>query len=144
MNKVMRLSLSFGILILSLVFPIQNVYADVMNPDFLTMKCNPDEEEVVCSYTSKEPFGRRTTDECAGFSNNPDYRYLTGHGSSFGGEEKYCNKIVAQDEEAKKDNDRPRIPVQENDYVLPGVIIFSVIMISSVSLFLIKRKNVNK
>lgn len=144
MNKVTQLSLSFGILILSFVFSIQYVYADVMNQDFLTMKCNPDEEEVVCSYSSEEPFGPRTSDGCKNYANNPDYRYLVSHGSSFGGEEKYCSKIVAQDEEAKKDNNKARIPAEENNYILPGVIIFFVIIISFVSLFLIKKKNVNK
>lgn len=44
-------------------------YADVINPDFLTKKCNPGEKEVVCSYSSKEPVGQRTTDERKKYAN---------------------------------------------------------------------------
>jgi len=79
------------------VWLVSPVRADLMNPDFLTEKCQEGEEEVICSYKSEEPFGPRTEDECEKYANDENYYYLVSHGSSFGGEEKYCLKTAKED-----------------------------------------------
>jgi len=72
---------------------ISPVYADVINPEFFSKKCDLGETPIICSYKSEKPFGPRTEDNCKQYENNPKYRNLTGHGSSFGGEEIYCFKV---------------------------------------------------
>lgn len=80
---------------LFLFFPPKAVLADIPNPGYFTAKCNPSEIEVECSYKSKEPFGPKIYNECAKYENNPNYRFLEGTGSSFGGRQKFCFKAVS-------------------------------------------------
>ncbi len=80
---------------LFLFFLPKVVLADVPNPDYFTAKCNPIEIEIECSYKSKEPFGPKIYNECAKYENNPNYRFLEGTGSSFGGRQKFCFKAVS-------------------------------------------------
>ena len=79
-------------LILLLVLPTINVSADVANPEFATKHCKSGEKEITASYSSKEAFGPRTYDETKKYANNPNYYELTGSGSSFGGQVKYCQR----------------------------------------------------
>jgi hypothetical protein len=114
-----------------------------MNPDFITKTCNPDEEEIVCSYKSKEPFGSRTSDECKKYANNPDYRYLVGHGSSFGGEEKYCFKKVSTSA-TTQNNDIKNPLIFENSYIIVGAVVIFGSIISLLILLLLRRKNAHQ
>lgn len=84
--------------LLILIFLPSPVFADVLNPDYFTNRCDHGEIEVSCSYRSKEPFGPKTYNECAKYENNPNYRFLVGTGSSFGGSEKFCFKAVSATE----------------------------------------------
>ena len=81
--------------LLVLIFIPKPVIADVPNPNYLTARCNPGEIKVDCSYKSKEPFGPKTYNECAKYENNPNYRFLEGTGSSFGGSQKFCFRAVS-------------------------------------------------
>ena len=143
MHKIFTKPFSFLVIITALVVlsPI-NVKADVMNPDFLTKKCAPGEKEVVCSFSSKKPFGPRTTDECKKYKNDPNYYYLVGHGSSFGGEEKYCLKVGAQ-ENTNQNGNEGKQPF-DNNYILIGGIVAVLVVISLVALFLIRKRNVSQ
>ncbi|NCS97878.1 MAG: hypothetical protein GW762_04790 [Candidatus Pacebacteria bacterium] len=80
---IFALSLSF------LMLPA-SVKADVINPDWFELHCAADQLQVECTYKSEQAFGPKIMDECEQYENNPEYVYLTGHGSSFGGEERYC------------------------------------------------------
>ncbi|MFC1726894.1 hypothetical protein ACFL0Y_00005 [Patescibacteria group bacterium] len=82
--SIIFLSASFFLLFQKLAL------ADVINPEWFEKKCEIGEIAITCSYKSKEPFGKRTEDECGYYKNDPSFRYLVGHGSSFGGEERYC------------------------------------------------------
>lgn len=90
--KFLRCLLSISFLIATLTAFAFPVFADVINPEWFAKKCNSNEIEVTCSYSSKVPFGPRTSDSCSSYKLHPDYQFLTAHGSSFGGEEKYCYK----------------------------------------------------
>lgn len=122
-------------IILTVFLPI-GARADVVNPDYLTKKCGAGEKEITCSYSSKEPFEPRTTDGCKQYADNPNYYYLTGRGSSFGGEEKYCLKANAQDNAAES--------FFKNKYVMAGGAVIAVAVISLIILFLIRSKNVKQ
>lgn len=131
-----------AIFVVLVVFSPVHVNADVMNPDFLTKKCEPGEKEVVCSFRSKEPFGPRTTDECKKYKNDSNYYYLVGHGSSFGGGEKYCLKVGAQ-ENTNQNRDEGKQLFDNNDVLIEGIVAF-VVGISLVALFLIRKRNVSQ
>jgi hypothetical protein len=73
-----------------LFIPTATTSADMINPEFNTKHCKPGEKEITASYSSKEPFGPRTSDETKKYENNPNFYELSSHGSSFGGEVKYC------------------------------------------------------
>lgn len=81
-----------------LFFPVffllftHSAYADLMNPEYLTKKCQPGEQEIVCSYSRKSMLSDYDEHECIPYKNNASYYYLTGHGSTFGGQDKYCLK----------------------------------------------------
>ena len=109
---------------------VSPVKADLMNPDFLTEKCQEREEEVVCSYKSEEPFGPRTEDECEKYASDENYYYLVSHGSSFGGEEKYCLKVKTASETPKKDS-----------YLWVGVMVMAVAGGSLLGLSQIRKKS---
>jgi len=115
-----------------------------MNPEFLTKKCNAGEKEIVCSYSSKEPFGPRTTDECEKYANNPNYYSLVSSGSSFGGEEKYCLKVGALDNATTQNGGIGENLFSDNQYFIIGGAVVVVIVISLLALFLIRRRNANK
>jgi len=72
------------------LFVTSLVWADVMNPEYLTKHCPLNKVEKECSYTSETPFGPTTFTDCGSYKNNPKCQYLVGHGSSFGGQERYC------------------------------------------------------
>jgi hypothetical protein len=86
------LILGLFLILIALLFP-RLIQADVINPEWFDKKCGISEREVVCSYTSREPFGPRIYDDCQKYKYNPNYRYLVGRGSSFGGSEKYCTNL---------------------------------------------------
>jgi len=67
--------------------------ADVMNPDYLIKKCPTNKIEKVCSFRSATPFGPETWSDCGQYRNNPLCTFLVGHGSSFGGQSKYCCQV---------------------------------------------------
>jgi hypothetical protein len=133
MHKIFTKVFSLIVVITSLVtFSPTNLNADVMNPDFLTKKCAPGEKEVVCRFSSVKPFGPRTTDECKRYKNNSNYYYLVGHGSSFGGEEKYCLKVGAQGN-----------TIFYNNYIIIGGVVALIVGISLMALLLTRKRNVN-
>ncbi len=76
--------------LLVLIFLPKETFADIINPDYLTARCDPGELKVHCSYSSRGPF-----DECAKYENNPNYRFLVGTGSTFGGSKIFCFKAVS-------------------------------------------------
>lgn len=79
------------ILVFITIFLIPSfVHADVMLPEYMNAKCNLGEKMVTCSYYTNEPFGAKTQDGCKNYDSNPNYRYLTSSGHSFGGTVKYC------------------------------------------------------
>lgn len=129
-NKLVRkvlCSLVLGILVISYATPI---LADVLNPEWFEKQCNEGEIEVVCSYSSSTPFGPRTKDECKKYENHPDYSYLTGHGSSFGGEEKYC---LAEGADGLSNTEVAVYSLFDN-YIALGAVI---VLISGVSIFVL-------
>ncbi|HEX7456566.1 MAG TPA: hypothetical protein VF303_03805, partial [Candidatus Nanoarchaeia archaeon] len=73
MKKIINLLAVTAIILSGYILFASSAHADLMNPDFLTKKCNAGEKEIVCSYSSKEPFGSRTTDECKKYANNSNY-----------------------------------------------------------------------
>lgn len=82
-------------LLLSLLFFYPSkALADVINPAYFTASCNPGETEIECSWTRNSISGP-IKDGCTKYKNNPNYRYLEGTGSTFGGENKYCFKPVS-------------------------------------------------
>ncbi len=113
---------------LVILFPV-NVNADLINPDFLIKKCALGEKEIKCRYSSKEPFGPRTLNTCKKYENNPNYYLLATSGSSFGGKEKYCLKVGAQ---------------ENIDYIFIGGFIVIIISTSLIALFLIRKRNASK
>lgn len=107
-------------------------YADVMNPEYLTKKCKPGETEVIAHYESEKPFGPTTYDETTKYENDPSYYYLVSHGSSFGGNVKYCKKVGAVD-------------INWTNYIIAtGVGVAIVATISLVLLVKIRKKNGHK
>jgi hypothetical protein len=76
--------------ILVMLFIPTLVKADLIGPEWFETECPAGQQEVTCSYRSEEPFGPKTSDYCVKYENNSNFEYLTGHGSSFGGESKYC------------------------------------------------------
>lgn len=126
MRKIIFLTL----FLISLLINIpKNVGADLMNPDFLTKKCKPGETEIVTSYRSATPFGPKTYDEGAKYENNSSYYYLTGHGSSFGGEDKWCLKAGAFDNTGSV-------------VLVTGLTVATVVSISFITLYAIRKRNV--
>ncbi len=121
-----------------------NAKADVMNPDFLTKQCIQGEKEIICSFSSEKPFGPRTVDECKKYEKNNNYYYLVGHGSSFGGREKYCLKIGAKDNAQEGYIDEGKSPFTPNNYFVAGVAVITISAISLLTLFLIRRKNASQ
>lgn len=89
MSKTTNL-LTAALLLLVLFLPAAQVSADLVNPEFNTKHCKSGEKEIVATYSSKEPFGPRTSDETKKYENNPNYYELSSQGSSFGGKVKYC------------------------------------------------------
>jgi len=79
-------------LILLIIIFYESVSADIINPEYYTKKCLPGEIEIECRWQTEEPFGPPIYDECAKYRNNPDFRFLEGEGSSYGGRSKYCLK----------------------------------------------------
>ena len=73
-----------------LLLPAVPVSADLTNPEFASKHCKPGEKEITVAYSSKEPFGPRTSGETKKYENNPNYYELSSNGSSFGGEVKFC------------------------------------------------------
>lgn len=116
--------------------------ADVMNPDFLTKTCKPGETEVKCSYKSKDPFGSRTSDGCKKYASNSSYYYLVGHGSSFGGEEKYCLGAGAPGNASSSPESIASI--SKNKFVIVGGAVAVLAVISLLILFQVRRKSVHQ
>lgn len=88
--------LNIVLFFLFFIFFLKPAYSDVISPEYFNKTCFPSEMEVECSYSSTQPFGDRTYDECAKYVNNPNYRYLVGAGHSLGGGiNKYCFKAVS-------------------------------------------------
>lgn len=65
------------------------VRADIANPDYFSLHCNRNEIEATCRW-SRASFDSPMINGCAHYENNPDYRFLTGTGGTFGGDQKYC------------------------------------------------------
>lgn len=91
MNKLL-----FNLILVFLIFVFfpQLVFADVVNPNYFTAKCKPGEIEVECSWgrtTLNSPINNR----CVRYEKNPNYRFLEGTGSTFGGRQKFCFKTVS-------------------------------------------------
>lgn len=87
----MKKSLIFIFFLFLSLLSFTKVNADSINPDVFIKKCNPYEVTVRCNFKGSEPFVYKYN-ECTKFENHPDYRYLTGTGSSFGGYSIYCYK----------------------------------------------------
>jgi len=117
---------------------IPGANADVMNPEYLTKKCGSGDREIICGYTIKEPFGPHITDDCKKYENNASYYYLVGHGSSFGGENKYCLKSGAKDNAGQKEREM----IDDRNMLMIGVAIIIVVAVSLAAIFFIRRKNV--
>lgn len=82
-----------------LVVPASTALADVVSSDYYSRHCRPGEKEITAAFSSKEPFGPRTSDETIKYKNNPNYYELTSHTSSFGGAVKYCQ--IGQNSDTK-------------------------------------------
>lgn len=70
------------------------VFADVPNLDYFKAKCNPDEIETVCTW-SRINIDSPIIDKCVQYEKDLNYRFLSGTGSTFGGTNKYCFKLVS-------------------------------------------------
>ena len=80
----------FLILPILCLFTANLALADVVGPDWTSKECKADEETVICDYSQTDFGGPITKDECKPYENNPSYYELTSHGSTFGGQVKYC------------------------------------------------------
>lgn len=83
----------FAVYLFFFFFP-KITFADVPNPSYLNAKCNPDEIEVICRW-GRDSLGSPVKSECARYENNPNYRFLDGTGSTFGGSREFCFKAVS-------------------------------------------------
>jgi hypothetical protein len=82
------------LLLFFFLFSSNSVYADLVNWEFHSAKCQPGERMVSCDWRSNEPFGQKNSDSCRQYKNNPNYRYLSSEGHSFGGSSKYCERYT--------------------------------------------------
>ncbi len=130
------------VLVLLLFSNVKIASADLINPDFLTKTCKPGETEVTCSYKSKDPFGPRTSDGCKKYASDSSYYYLVGHGSSFGGEEKYCLRIGASGNTSGAPKNTTSIT--KDKLVIVGGAVAVLAVISLLVLFQIRRKSVHR
>lgn len=92
-----KLLLGISLIILFFTFSPLLVFADVPNPNYFTAKCNSDEIEVRCSW-SRASLNSPINDGCVRYDKNPNYRFLEGTGSTFGGRQKFCFKAVSVSE----------------------------------------------
>lgn len=81
--------LFFCFLFVTSFFVAKVSFADVVNPEYFTATCNPNEVEVTCSWSRSNMYAP-VVDECKVYENRPGYRYLVGEGHTFGGSTKYC------------------------------------------------------
>ncbi len=77
---------------MSLFLLAKNTSADVIPFGYYEKQCSPNERAVECSFHNDKLSGPRVLDTCTKYQDNPNFRYLKGHASSFGGEEVYCVK----------------------------------------------------
>jgi len=129
----------FVLIIINLLFVILTfkVKADVINPEYLTKKCQPGEKEVVCTFKRKKTFGPITENGCTQYEENSNYYLLSSTGSSFGGSSKYCLKVKEEQEISQNKSGTLPDGFNSTTYIL-GAIVF----VALLSLYYIRKKNV--
>lgn len=91
MKKFLFIISLFFIIFIS---PPRLAFADLVNPNYFTAKCNFGEIEVECSW-SRTSLSSPINDGCTRYEKNPNYRFLEGEGHTFGGSQKFCYKAVS-------------------------------------------------
>lgn len=131
----MRIKLIAIIFPLLLLFKTPS-YADLVNPEFYTKKCNDGEIRVTCNYRRETINGPFVENTCTQYEDNPDYYFLTGEGHTFGGTNVYCKSIVFP-----RDG---KNPIRNDGFyalVILGIIILSLSVTSFYFLLKIRRAN---
>lgn len=92
--KKLLIATSLGVIIFAT--NSQLAMADVTHPSFYTKSCEPSEIEVSCYYRTLNPFGEPYLyNTCKKYEDDPNYYYLSGSGSSYGGMMRFCFKATS-------------------------------------------------